>query len=325
MDLIRIKQLIGAELNSAGDIMKECLGSSCFLLNDINEYLLNLKGKQIRPVLALLSAKACGKISDLSLLCAVVSEMIHTATLLHDDVADDSDSRRGSPTVNALFSPARAVLAGDFWLAKSLSLISKGNDMRALGFFAEATTELAEGELFQLQKSSTLDITEEDYIFIVAKKTSSLFMAAIGCAVYSSGADEPVIEQMINYAYHLGVAFQIRDEIFDYMPDLETGKKAGSDIREKKITLPLIYALAKATRAERQKMIEFISSTAAEDDNLPVKTLDFVRRYNGLALAQDTLDTYIDKAIELLDNAIPNSPYKETLISITHYIGNRDI
>ena len=325
MDLTRIKQLIGPDLNSAGDIIKEVLGSECFLLNDINEYLLNLKGKQIRPVLALLSTRACGNITDLSLHCAVVSEMIHTATLLHDDVADNSDSRRGSPTVKALFSPASSVLTGDFWLAKALSLVSRSNDMRAFTFFANAITELAEGELFQLQKASTLDTTEEDYIIIVTKKTSSLFMAAIGCAVYSSGADDLTIERMIQYAYHLGIAFQIRDDIFDYMPDLDTGKKAGSDIREKKITLPLIYALAKAPHTERQKMINFISRTTAEDDNLSAETLDFVRRYDGLALAQNVLDTYIDKAIEFLDSTIPDSPYKKELISITHYIGNRDI
>ena len=325
MDLIRIKRLIGADLNNVRDIMKGCLDSECFLLNSINEYLFNLNGKQIRPVLALLSAKACGNITDLSLHCAVVSEMIHTATLLHDDVADNSDSRRGSPTVNALFSPARAILTGDFWLAKALSLISKSKDVRALAFFTKATTELAEGELFQMQKASTLDITEEDYIFIVTKKTSSLFTATVGGAVYSSGADDLTIEQMEQYAYNLGIAFQIRDDIFDYMPDLDTGKNAGSDIREKKITLPLIYALAKAPQAERQKMIEFISDSPGEDDNLPVKTLDFVRRYNGLALAQNTLDTYIDNAIELLNNAIPTSPYKEELIYIAHYIGNRNI
>ena len=325
MDFTKIKQLIGSDLINAGETIKESLSSECFLLNDINEYLLNLKGKQIRPVLALLSAKASGKITDLSLHCAIVSEMIHTATLLHDDVADNSDSRRGSPTVKALFSPASSVLTGDFWLAKALSLVSKSNDMRALIFFANAITELAEGELFQLQKASTLDTTEEDYIIIVTKKTSSLFMAAIGSAVYSSGADELTIERMVQYAYHLGIAFQIRDDIFDYMPDLDTGKKAGSDIREKKITLPLIYALANSPQAERQKMIEFISSTASEDDDLPAKTLDFVRQYNGLALAQNVLDTYIDKAIELLDSAVPDSRYKEELISITHYIGNRDI
>ena len=325
MDFTKTKQLIGDDLNRAGAIMAECLHSDCYLLETINKYLNGIKGKQIRPMLALLSAKACGSVTDLSLHCATVSEMIHTATLLHDDVADNSDSRRGSPTVKALFSPASSVLTGDFWLARALSLISKSSDMRALSFFTKAVDELAEGELYQLQKASTLDTTEDDYITIVSGKTSSLFIAAIGSSVYSSGADDRVVELMIRYAYHLGIAFQIRDDIFDYMPNLETGKKACSDIREKKITLPLIYALANAPQNERRDMMDIISNSDGNDDKLPAKTLDFVHRYNGLASAQTTLDSHIDKAIELLNSAVLDSPYKDQLISITHYVGNREV
>jgi len=324
MNFTEIKQLIGDDLNKVGVIMKERLNSECFLLDTINDYLLNLKGKQIRPILALLTAKACGNITELSLHCAVVSEMIHTATLLHDDVADNSDSRRGSPTVNVMFSPASSVLTGDFWLAKALSLISNSNDIRTLSFFTKAVDQLAEGELLQLQKASTLDTTEDDYIAIVTRKTSSLFIATIGSAVYSSGADELTIERMVQYAYHLGIAFQIKDDIFDYMPGLNTGKKAGNDIREKKITLPLIYALAKAGHKERQEMMDTIRKSDDSDDTLSAKTLGFINKFEGLTSAQTALSYHIDKAIELLA-PIPDSPYKQQLISITHYVGNRNV
>ena len=322
MDFTTIKTLIGNDLSKVGTIMKESLNSECFLLDTINEYLLNLRGKQIRPILALLSSKACGKTTDLSLHCAVVSEMIHTATLLHDDVADNSDSRRGSPTVKILFSPASSVLTGDFWLAKALSLISESNDMKALAFFTKAVDELAEGELLQLQKASTLDTTEEDYISIISRKTSSLFVAAVGSSVHSSGADVLTIEQMMRYAYHLGIAFQIKDDIFDYMPDLDTGKRAGSDIREKKITLPLIYALADAPAEKRADMVEIIRNSPGEDDSLPIKTLNFIEKFSGLESAKRTLDSHIDRAIGLL-GCITDSPYKQQLISITHYVGDR--
>ena len=324
MDFTTIKTLIGDDLNKVGVITKECLKSECFLLDKINEYLLDSRGKRIRPTLALLTAKACGKMTDLSLHCAVVSEMIHTATLLHDDVADNSNSRRGSPTVKILFSSASSVLTGDFWLAKALSLISESNDMKALSFFTRAVDELAEGELLQLQKTTTLDTTEEDYISIISRKTSSLFIAAIGSAVYASGADSLTIERMMQYAYHLGIAFQIKDDIFDYMPNLDTGKKAGTDIREKKITLPLIYALANASSEERTRMVEAIRESNSEDDTLPVKALDFIENFGGLASARLTLDSHIDKAIALLE-PIPDTPYKQQLISITHYVGDRNI
>ncbi len=322
MELKRVQGAIKADFDRVNALIQESLESEVELLNTINSYLLNLKGKQIRPLLCLIAAKACGEMTPVTISCAAVSEMIHTATLMHDDVADNSSVRRGSPTVQSSFSPAASVLTGDYWLAKALSLLVKENDPKVLGFFTRAVEELSEGELFQMQKASKLDTTEKDYLDIITRKTSSLFVAAVAAGAYSGGADEKGIEDMSRYAYHLGIAFQIRDDIFDYMPDLNTGKNAGTDIREKKITLPLICALEKAKSLERDQMLKLIKESLYDDDSLVKKTLDFVKRYNGISCAQNALSEHSKIAIDALKD-IKVSLYKNELADIALYVGTR--
>lgn len=322
MEISKIQDRIRGDLLEVNNLIKDSLDSNVELLNTINRYLFELKGKQIRPILSLVSAKACGVPNSLTISCAAVAEMIHTATLLHDDVADNSSQRRGSPTVQNLYSNASSVLTGDYWLSKALSLIVKQNNPRVMGFFTKAVEELSEGELFQIQKASRLDTTEEDYYYIISRKTSSLFIASVASAVYSSGASESLISDLSRYAYHLGIAFQIRDDVFDYMPDLDTGKMAGTDIKEKKITLPLISAFKNSSPAERDEMLKFIKDTDGDSNSLVDKTLEFVKRFSGIESAQNSLAEHSRLAIEALDN-LDDSEYKKELEALAMYVGNR--
>lgn len=324
MDINEIKDSVAPGLRRVNDLIRSTLESEVFLLNTINEYLHDIKGKQLRPLLSLLSGMACGIPDEKTYRCAAVAEMIHTATLLHDDVADDAPQRRGSQTVQSRFSPASSVLTGDYWLAKALSLLVSQNDNKLMGFYTKAVQDLSEGELLQMQKATSLDTTKEDYLSIISKKTSSLFIAAIAGAAYSAGAPEKVINCMERYAYHLGVAFQIRDDIFDYMPDLDTGKNAGTDIREKKLTLPLICALNTAGKERGNSILSFIKESREGDPTLVQRTFAFVDEYDGVGCAQSVLCEHSDKAIEAL-SILEDSVYKFELERVARYVGERII
>lgn len=322
MDLKIIQELLKEDIIKVNHLIKDSLRSNVELLNTINNYLFEEKGKQLRPLLSLATAKACGLVGSKTYLCAAVVEMIHTATLLHDDVADNAPKRRGAESVQSKFTPASSVLTGDYWLAKSFSLLVNGNDTNLMGFFTIAVEDLSEGELFQMQKAISLDTTEEDYINIISRKTSSLFIAAIAGAAYCSGASQSIIDDMRKYAYHLGIAFQIRDDIFDYTPELNTGKNAGTDIKEKKITLPLICALNSCTPIERESMLNFIKSSHNQDEPLVSKTFNFVNQYAGVTYAQEVLVKHSQMAIDSLNN-LKESQFKEELANIAMYVGTR--
>ncbi|MEN6618111.1 MAG: polyprenyl synthetase family protein [Rikenellaceae bacterium] len=322
MEIKGINSNIESEWESFQRLMKENLKSSSSLLNSINSYLLDNKGKQIRPLLSILSAKACGQANDLSILCAVVTEMIHTATLLHDDVADNASHRRGVPTVQTAYSPAASILTGDYWLAKALSLLVRKPNPQIMGFFTKTVEDLSEGELFQMQKANSFDTTEEDYYSIIYRKTASLFVAAIKSAVYSVGVKGEVLISMERYACHLGIAFQIRDDIFDYMPKLNTGKIPGGDIKEKKITLPLICALNSATGQERESLMILMRGTLLDGDKLVSEATMLIEKYSGTTLAQSILMEYCQKAEESL-SILEDSVYKNDLVQLARYVGNR--
>ncbi|MFA5712561.1 MAG: polyprenyl synthetase family protein [Bacteroidales bacterium] len=322
MTIDKIKLSLESNLKEVNTLIETSLRSDVELIDSINQYLYGVKGKQLRMVLALLSAKACGTVAASTLTCAAVVEMIHTATLLHDDVADNAPQRRGYRTVQSLYSPASSVLMGDYWLSKAILLLLSRKDFKLIQFFSTAVQELSEGELLQIQKSQSLDTTREDYINIVGKKTSSLFVAAIAGGAYSSGASQQVIEAMENYAYLLGVAFQIRDDIFDYSPHLDTGKLPGSDIRERKLTLPLLCALEEGPKEEGEELLGFIAQEDVEESLLVEKSLSFVERYSGVAKAQQQLFRYTGRA---RDSLLPltDSIHKERLKRITHFVEER--
>lgn len=324
MEITDIKASVAPDLEVVNNLIKSTLKSDVYLLNDINNYLFDTKGKQLRPLLSLLAAKAYGTPTQKTYGCAAVAEMIHTATLLHDDVADNAPQRRGVETVQSKFSPAFSVLTGDYWLAKALSLLVTQQDTHLLGFFTRAVENLSEGELFQMQKADSLDTTEADYITIVSNKTSSLFIASIAGAAYSAGAPEDVVEAMEQYALHLGIAFQIRDDIFDYMPELDTGKRSGTDIKEKKITLPLIHALEVAPEHDSKKILWQIKSSPQGSEPLVEEVFAFVQEYQGINRAQQSLERHSSKAIEALC-ILKESPFKDELERIARYVGERII
>lgn len=322
MNLDKIKEDISADWQSYQRMLESGLISDCELLNSINTNILSNKGKQLRPLLSILAGNSCGKSNNLTLSCAVVSEMIHTATLLHDDVADNASKRRGKATIQKLFTPAASVLTGDYWLSKALSLLTKECDYKVLSFFTRAVEELSEGELFQMQKAGQLNTTKSEYYSIIARKTSSLFVAAVTSAVYSVGANDETISEMEKYAYYLGLAFQIRDDIFDYMPELNTGKMSGSDIKEKKLTLPLILAMEKANSEESSSLLDVVKNSNEITDEIVAMVLEFVQKYDGIEFAQKELINYSELAIDALKK-IPASKYRDHLESLAIYVGKR--
>lgn len=332
MDINKIKRELDKDWSGYQEVLVSALSNKNTFVSKINNYLIENAGKQLRPVLSLLAARACGGANATSYCCAAVSEMIHTATLLHDDVADNGDLRRGVPTVKAVFGQAASVLAGDYWLAKALHILT-GCGTEILACYTTAVQELAEGELIQMQKAEQLDTTEEDYYTIIAKKTASLFIAATKSAALAVGADKEHIDAITGYAYELGVAFQIRDDIFDYTPSLDTGKVAGADIKERKITLPLICAMKNGPIEEvsaiREK-ISAIENTLVKGGEINARELaiikevnEFVYKYNGIEQAQQALEEHGRRAVRYL-SVLPSSKEKERLAQLAGFVGMRN-
>ncbi len=332
MDIESVKRELDKDWSGYQETLVSALSNDNAFVSKINRYLIDNAGKQLRPVLSLLSARACGEVNSLNYYCAAVAEMIHTATLLHDDVADNGDLRRGVPTVKAVFGQAASVLAGDYWLAKALDLLT-ACDPKILGCYTTAVQELAEGELIQMEKAESLDTTEDDYYKIISRKTASLFVAATKSAVLATGAPDEYIAAIVNYAHELGLAFQIRDDIFDYAPKMNTGKIAGADIKERKITLPLLCAMKRASAEESdsiRKSISAIGGTVIKDQEINAEDMTiinavncFVKQYDGIAGAQRILEEHGRRAIESL-SCIPGSAAKERLVQLAEFVGTRD-
>lgn len=322
MNIKKILADIAPEWEQVQDLLKESLISDCGLLNSINDYLFSNMGKQLRPMLGVLAAKTIGEVNKKTVAACAIAEIIHSATLLHDDVADNSDKRRGRETVHKLFSPAASVLTGDFWLAKALSLVTKQGDDYLLKHYVKAVEALSEGELEQMDKAIKMDTTEADYYKIINGKTASLFIAVISTSSHSSGASKAEIALLEEYAYHLGIAFQIRDDIFDYTPLLDTGKASGTDIKEKKITLPLIKAISNAPQQESKAILDKLKSADIVGEILITEIMDFVNNHKGIDFAQKRLEEHCNKAKDAL-STFTNSTYKSHLIELAGYVGVR--
>lgn len=332
MDLKSVHIELGNDWVGYEQSFKNALAHSNPLLTLINDYLINNAGKQLRPALCILTAQLCGNVTNITYHCAAVCEIIHTATLLHDDVADNADLRRNKPTVKAKFTPAASVLTGDYWLSQGMHLLIEKCNSDILSFFAQAIGELSEGEIIQMDKADKLDTTMEDYYQIISRKTASLFIAAAKGGASSVNADSDTIGLVAKYAYHLGIAFQMKDDIFDYSPDLNTGKIAGADIKERKITLPLLCAFANNPSAEYD-----IRSLLAQIDNSPVsstseisekelsiikKINEFVIENNGIEDSQKILENHVSLAIEAIKD-FKECYAKQTLIDFANYVASR--
>lgn len=316
---------LGESWSKVNSYIRESLSSDIELLNKTNESLLSHPGKQLRPALSLLVSDLCsnGNINDSSCRFAAASELLHNATLMHDDVADNSSTRRGRPTVMSLLGPQAAVLLGDFWLVKAMDVIlgaeNGGNEV--IRIFAKTLSDLAEGEMLQLQKAGTADTTEKDYFRIIYCKTASLFEASAlsaACSVCASKDQEAAVR---NYAINLGLAFQVKDDIMDYQDSPELGKPVGQDLMEQKITMPLLGALRNISdenaKAVRRKVSEIL-----DHPEYCEQVRDVVMKCGGVEYAQNVLSELIDKAKASLD-MFPETKAKRILMELADYTSMR--
>src|SRR5665213_447583 len=258
--ITEIKSPVAAEMELFEKKFRDSMKSSVPLLDKITQYIVRRKGKQLRPMFVFLSAKLCGEVNDSTYRAASLIELLHTATLVHDDVVDDSNERRGFFSVNALWKNKIAVLIGDYLLSKGLLLSLDNDDFHLLKLVSNAVREMSEGELLQIEKARKLDINEEVYFDIIRKKTASLISSCCACGAASVTTNEKTIEQMRAFGEAVGIAFQIKDDLFDYGDGSNIGKPTGIDIKEKKMTLPLIYTLNNASFWDKHKIINIVKN-----------------------------------------------------------------
>ncbi|OJJ14921.1 polyprenyl synthetase [marine bacterium AO1-C] len=290
--------------------------SDVFLLDKIMNYIIKRKGKQMRPMFVFLSAGTAGEITEAAYRGAALIELLHTASLVHDDVVDDSNYRRGFFSINALWKNKIAVLVGDFLLARGLMLSTDHDDFEQLKIVAQAMREMSEGELLQIAKARRLDITEEIYYEVIRKKTASLIASCCAMGASTVSEDKDKIELFRQFGEKVGMAFQMKDDLFDY-GTAEIGKPVGIDIKEKKMTLPLIYALNKASRSEKRHIINLVKNKSHKSDKVK-EVIAFVKNSGGIEYAHDVMHRYTKEALDLM-NDFPDSAYKTSLIQLVQF------
>lgn len=326
MDIGSIKEYLGQDWTMVSGRIASALKSDIDLLNSTNDSILSNSGKQLRPMLALLFARACagGKVTDATIRYASSAELLHNATLLHDDVADDSDQRRGVPTIRSLMGPSVAVLVGDYWLVKAMELILDGDegDTAVIKIFSKTLSDLAEGEMLQLQKAQNGDTDKESYLRIIYNKTASLFEAACVTAAVSVDAVQEYVMAAREYATALGLAFQIQDDILDYAGTESVGKPLGVDILEQKITLPLLGAFSNAGALEESRVRSMVRDIVSHPEYRD-EIVSFVKCNGGLEYARRELQEYVDKAVNAL-SVLPDSYEKECLASLAYFTAERN-
>lgn len=319
--LKKIKAPIEQELHDFEPYFKKSLQSDIPLLATILNFLYRTKGKQLRPMFVFLSAKLHGGTNDFSKLAACSVELLHTATLVHDDVVDESYERRGSFSVKALWRNKLAVLVGDYILARGLLMQLESKKYNFLHLISRAVQDMAEGEILQMKKSRKLDIDDNTYFEIIRKKTASLIATSMAIGAASAVDDEAIVEKMFRIGQDAGIAFQIKDDIFDYQRKGVLGKPTGNDIKEKKITLPLLHVLNEADRAERKRILRLIkrknnSSAVVEE------LIQLVTEKGGLEYAEQKMNEFKNKAIEGL-REFPDCEARASLIELMNYIATR--
>ncbi len=318
MDIVdKIKAPIAPFMDEFEIKFKQSMQSNVPLLNKITNYIVKRKGKQIRPMFVFLSAQCIQPLNESSYRAASLIELLHTATLVHDDVVDDSNERRGFFSVNALWKNKIAVLIGDFLLSSGLLLSIDNGDFHLLKIVSDAVREMSEGELLQIEKARKLDISEEVYFEIITKKTATLIAACCAAGVASVTEDKSIINKFKEFGLNTGIAFQIKDDLFDFGDDTSIGKPTGIDIKEKKMTLPLIYALNNSTWLEKRKYINIIKNHN-DDPKKVSEVVAFVHEKGGIQYAEKIMLNYKDKALSFL-NDVPHSDSKESLIQLVNY------
>ncbi len=323
MTTVTIKDIqapISAEMAEFERKFREYMKSKVPLLDTIMGFIVKRKGKQLRPILVLLTAGTCGGIKEATFRGAALIELLHTATLVHDDVVDNAHYRRGFFSVNALWKNKIAVLVGDYLLSRGLLLSIDNDDFGFLKIISKAVREMSEGELLQIEKARRLDITEEVYFEIIRQKTATLLAACCSVGASSAEADKGIQEKMGIMGEKLGIAFQIKDDLFDYGED-EIGKPRGIDIKEKKMTLPLIYALNNAGWMDKRRIINIIKNKS-EDPAKVKEVIAFVKQSGGIEYARDVMMKYFAEAYEMLQDFDDNI-YKKSLEKLMSFVIER--
>lgn len=321
LSIDEIKKPIAAEIDVFEDKFKASMQSSVPLLDRITHYIVKRKGKQIRPMFVFLSASICGGITEATYRGAALVELLHTASLVHDDVVDNSYQRRGFFSINALWKNKIAVLVGDFLLSKGLLLSVEHNDFDLLRIVSEAVRQMSEGELLQIEKVRRLDIDEAVYYDVIRQKTASLIASCCACGAASSGADAATVEKMRLFGEKIGIAFQIKDDMFDF-GTTDVGKPLGIDIKEKKITLPLIYALNQSTSADKRRIINLVKNHNEEPKKI-AEIINFVKGTGGLVYAAEQMKLYQEEAFEIL-NTFPAGEARTSLEHLVRYTTERN-
>lgn len=315
--LDQIKQHISNELKHFDNYFSAEMKTNVPLLNLVMRYLLKRKGKQMRPILVFLTAKLLGKPSESTYTAAALIEMLHTATLIHDDVVDESNERRGFFSINAIWKSKVAVLIGDYLLAKGLLLAVNNKEYEILNLVADAVKEMSEGELLQIRNSRKLNITEGEYFEIIRKKTATLISCCCSCGAKSVGMPNDIVKKMQYFGELLGIAFQIKDDLLDYQIINSTGKPTGNDIQEKKLTLPLIHALEMTDGVEKKKLLRLMNNSAKSTRKFH-EVLDFINKNDGMLYAEEKMNEYASLALEEL-NQFPNIEIRQSLHAFVYY------
>ena len=314
--LDKIKAPVALEMDEFEHKFRASMKTHVLLLDKVMTYIVKRKGKQMRPLFVFLTAGACGNINESTYRGASLSELLHTASLVHDDVVDDSNYRRGFFSVNALWKNKIAVLVGDFLYSRGLLLSIENKDYSLLEIVSHAVKQMSEGELQQMEKARHLDISEEIYYEIIRQKTASLIASCCAVGASSVGSSPDVVDKMKLFGENVGMAFQIKDDLFDYGDD-EIGKPLGIDIKEKKMTLPLIYALSKSGWLEKRKIISIVKNESEKPKKVK-EVIDFVKKSGGIQYAQEAMNRYYSKALEILDT-LNDSEYKKSLKELVQF------
>ncbi|RYF85719.1 MAG: polyprenyl synthetase family protein [Chitinophagaceae bacterium] len=312
--------LIEAELELFEKKFKEAAKSNVSMLDRVMDYVVKRKGKQIRPMFVFLSAKLCGQVNDSTYRAASLVELLHTATLVHDDVVDDSLERRGFFSVYALWKNKASVLIGDYLLAKGLLLSLDNNDFEILKLLSDAVRKMSEGELLQMEKSRSLNLDESIYLEIIQNKTASLLSSACGAGAWSASADATLSNKMKAFGEKVGMAFQIKDDLFDYTSQ-NIGKPTGNDIKEKKLTLPLIYTLNNIDKQTRKEIIYIIKNENTRKSKIAYIT-DVVTKSGGIDYTVKKMLTYKEEALTIL-HSFPPSPIRNGFEDLVNFVTDR--
>jgi octaprenyl-diphosphate synthase len=320
--LAEIRRPVEVEMKEFDKRFKSAISSNIPLLNIVTGYVLRRKGKQMRPLFVFLTSKLTGDITESTYTAASLIELMHTATLVHDDVVDESNERRGVLSINAIWKSKVAVLFGDYLLARGLLLAVETKDYELLEIVSNASKEMSEGELVQIQKSRSLNIDIDTYYEVIRKKTASLIAACTACGAAASGAGKEEKERVYEMGINIGMAFQIKDDLFDYQPHGIIGKPTGNDIKEKKFTLPLIYALNQAEPGQRKAMIRKIRN-GNRSQKVVNEVVQFVKDMGGISYAMDRMKEFKQKAMIQLET-FPESPARIALKDLVEFTVSRN-